>query len=84
MYNVFNASGSDVSVEIKLEKGNKNYSLGTYNLKAGANEVILTIDRIEWAELADTKYISIIFENAGNMDAPVGYEIIIDNVHGSK
>ena len=83
-FNVFNASGSDVSVEIKLEKGNKNYSLGTYNLKAGANEVILTIDRIEWAELADTKYISIIFENAGNMDAPVGYEIIIDNVHGSK
>jgi hypothetical protein len=83
-FNVFNASGSDISIEIKFEKGNKNYSLGTYNLKTGANEVILTIDRIEWAELANTEYISIIFENAGTMDAPVDYEIIIDNVHGSK
>jgi hypothetical protein len=83
-FNVFNASGTDISVEIKFEKGNKNYSLGTYNLKVGANEVILTIDRIEWAELANTKYISIIFENAGNIDAPVGYEITLDNMHGSK
>jgi hypothetical protein len=83
-FNVFNASGSDISVEIKLEKGNKNYSLGTYNLKAGANEVVLTIDRIEWAELANTKYISILFENAGNIDAPVGYEIALDNFHASK
>jgi hypothetical protein len=83
-FNVFNTSSSDISIEIKFEKGNKKYSLGTYNLKAGANEVILTIDRIEWAELANTEYISIIFENAGTMDAPVDYEIIIDNVHGSK
>lgn len=83
-FNVFNASGTDISVEIKLEKGNKNYSLGTYNLKTGANEVVLTIDRIEWAELADTKYISILFENAGNIDAPVGYELALDNFHGSK
>jgi hypothetical protein len=83
-FNVFNASGKDVSIEIKFEKGNKNYSLGTYNLKVGANEIILTIDRIEWTELADTKYISIIFENAGDMETPVGYEIVIDNLHGSK
>ena len=83
-FNVYNASGADISVEIKFEKGNKNYSLGTYNLKAGANEIILTVDRIEWAELADTEYISIIFKNAGSIDAPVGYEIVIDNLHGSK
>ena len=83
-FNVFNASGSDISIEIKFEKGKKNYSLGTYNLKAGKNEVILTIDRIEWAELANTEYISIIFRNAGTMDAPIGYEIVIDNLHGSK
>ena len=82
--NVFNASNTDISVEIKLERGNKNYSLGTYNLKAGANEIILTIDRVEWADLANTEYISIIFENAGSIDAPVGYEIVIDNLHGSK
>jgi hypothetical protein len=83
-FNVFNASNSDITIEIKFEKGNKKYSLGTYNLKSGANEVILTIDRIEWAELANTEYISIIFENAGTMDSPVGYDIVIDNLHGSK
>lgn len=83
-FNVFNASGSDISVEIKLEKGLKNYSLGTYNLKVGVNQVILTIDRVEWAELANTEYISIIFENAGSIDAPVGYDIVLDKLHGSK
>ena len=83
-FKVFNNSSSDISVEIKLEKGNKNYSIGTYNLKAGANEIIFTIDKIEWAELADTEYISVIFENAGSIDAPVAYEIVIDNLHGSK
>ena len=83
-FKVFNNSSSDISVEIKLEKGKKNYSIGTYNLKAGANEIILTIDRIELAELADTEYISVIFENAGSIDAPVAYEIVIDNLHGSK